>query len=612
MISIFMIAYNSLNSTMRAVESFMTRTHEQVKLHLLDNGSQDDTWEWMSALQEKFPQQFEIFRSDRNLGPYFGKKFLSDHSTDVGDYIAIVDNDIEVFLNWDVPIIEFVSRHDHIGVVGAQGFDIEYAGDERKLIAVYPGAVPRRADIITGFVHLMTRDCWEAVERVSPDFAPGYWHEDDDWCVQVAFHGYQNWVFPGFRLVHYGSQSSQRVPDMLSLRTQQEASRSFQKFWTKHGFIDVLGSPRRVLPRIERPEVVLEGAALQSHSLATVNRNLLPSMARCDETRNYSWLPLDNREEPPQNYTQGFLMQSHLMKLNSNPWAVIRHSYPPRWAGTDSRVIMIQPWEYGGVPTQWVEGLMAAQQVWVPSNRVKEIYEENQIPNVHVVPNGVDTQLYQPQGSQLISSELFTFLFVGGFIHRKGIDILIQAYFKAFTRADPVQLVIRDFGSQSVYKNQNMGDQIDRLSALSHAPRIRRVREELAEVQMPALYRSANVLVQPFRAEGFCLPALEAMACGVPVIVTDQAGADDFVDDTVGWKIPSVRQSCQMAELGMNENKPSYFHEPKIDMLVDTLRWTISHTEDVARKGQAALQVAKEWSWVKSAQRAIDTLNLLL
>ncbi|WP_028963490.1 glycosyltransferase [Sulfobacillus thermosulfidooxidans] len=611
MISIFMIAYNSLTSTMRAVESLLTRTFEPVRFHLLDNGSQDGTWEWMQALNHKYPTQFEVFHLEQNLGPYSGRKFLYEHSTNIGEYVAIMDNDIEVFFNWDIPVIQFLNSDYRIGVVGAQGFYLEFSGTERKLYPVYPGSHPRRVDILTGFVMIMTKTCWQTVNRITPDFIPGYWHEDDDWCLQVAQHGYQNWVLPDFRLIHYGSQSSSRVPDMLSAKAQQEANNAFQKFWRDNGIIDILGRPYRSLPRVERPEIVLEGAALQSHSLATVNRNLLSSLSRIDDTRNYVWIPIDNREGSPQDYRQGFTMQSHLVKLNPNPSVVIRHSYPPRWGQPNSRLVMIQPWEYGGVPTDWVQQLNQAHQTWVPSTRVKEIYEANNIRNVYIVPNGVDSELYSPDGPKLISSDVFTFLFVGGLIHRKGIDVLLQAYFKAFNNLDPVQLIIRDFGTGTIYNDLNMSEQIDILSALPHAPRIRRIREELTEVQMPALYRSANVLVQPFRAEGFCLPALEAMACGVPPIVTAEAGADDFVDDTVGWKIPSKRQSCQMSDLGWNENKPSYFHEPDLDTLIDLMRWIVNHPEEVKRKGTVSTEIAKKWSWDNSAKYALAALGAL-
>ncbi|MCL5015612.1 MAG: hypothetical protein M1493_16745 [Firmicutes bacterium] len=81
--------------------------------------------------------------------------------------------------------------------------------------------------------------------------------------------------------------------------------------------------------------------------------------------------------------------------------------------------------------------------------------------------------------------------------------------------------------------------------------------------------------------------------------MTDQAGADDFVDDSVEWKSPSVRSSCQMIELEWNENRLSHFHELDMDTLVDLVRWTANHTENVARKGQIGLEVAKEWSWTK-------------
>ena len=76
MIFVFMIGYNSLNNTMRSVESLMTRTHGPVKFHLLDNGSQDGAWDWMNGLKERFPSDYWIMRfamiseSQVSMGPY--------------------------------------------------------------------------------------------------------------------------------------------------------------------------------------------------------------------------------------------------------------------------------------------------------------------------------------------------------------------------------------------------------------------------------------------------------------------------------------------------------------------------------------------------------------
>ena len=54
---------------------------------------------------------------------------------------------------------------------------------------------------------------------------------------------------------------------------------------------------------------------------------------------------------------------------------------------------------------------------------------------------------------------------------------------------------------------------------------------------MAALYRACDVLVHPYRGEGFAMPVLEAMACGLPAIVTAGGPTDEFLPDDAGWRI---------------------------------------------------------------------------
>ena len=53
----------------------------------------------------------------------------------------------------------------------------------------------------------------------------------------------------------------------------------------------------------------------------------------------------------------------------------------------------------------------------------------------------------------------------------------------------------------------------------------------VAEADKPAIYRGAAVFVYPSRYEGFGLPPLEAMACGVPVVTTDAGSIGEVVGD---------------------------------------------------------------------------------
>ena len=125
--------------------------------------------------------------------------------------------------------------------------------------------------------------------------------------------------------------------------------------------------------------------------------------------------------------------------------------------------------------------------------------------------------------------------------YRKGIDILLEAYGRAFTSGDDVCLVLKAFGSRTFYKGQTAEDAVLAFQSVAGSPELVLLDEDLSFDEIPALYRACDVLVQPYRGEGFCLPALEALACGRPVIVTDGGSTDDFVPAECGWRVPSRR-----------------------------------------------------------------------
>ena len=190
-------------------------------------------------------------------------------------------------------------------------------------------------------------------------------------------------------------------------------------------------------------------------------------------------------------------------------------------------LVVIQPWEYGSLPVDWVEKSANVQQFWVPSEYVRKVYVDSGIPEakVKVVPNGIDPARFNPQAVpfQLPTRKTFKFLFVGGTIHRKGPDVLLQAFVQAFNAQDDVCLVIKDFGGKSFYAGQTMEDAVRFAQSQPNAPEIVYLNEELPLESLPGLYTACDCLVHPYRGEGFGLPILEAMACSLPVIVTSVA-----------------------------------------------------------------------------------------
>ncbi len=288
----------------------------------------------------------------------------------------------------------------------------------------------------------------------------------------------------------------------------------------------------------------------------------------------------------------------------------VRHAWPPDWERpAQGAFVVIQPWEYGALPAQWVRGLAAVDQYWVPSSFVRRVAIESGVPagKVRVVPNGVNTGRFHPDVEPLAlpTGKSFKFLFVGGTIPRKGADILLETYLREFTAQDDVCLVIKDFGGQGVYAGQTLATRIEAARRQPGAPEIIHLTQDLPEAEVAALLTACQCLVHPYRGEGFALPVIEAMACALPAIVTAGGATDDFANDDVAFRVPSRRVPIDGTIGGMALAARAWWLEPDADALASQMRAVVKDPAAAKAKGAAAARhVRANWSWEKAAERA--------
>jgi glycosyltransferase involved in cell wall biosynthesis/FMN phosphatase YigB (HAD superfamily)/tetratricopeptide (TPR) repeat protein len=302
---------------------------------------------------------------------------------------------------------------------------------------------------------------------------------------------------------------------------------------------------------------------------------------------------------------------------SSDAAVTVRHAWPPNWKRpARGKLVVIQPWEFGSLPQDWVQRSRDVNEFWLPSEYVRRVYVESGVPaeKVFVVPNGIDPEKFQPQAAplKLATAKKFKFLFVGGTIGRKGPDLLLKAYLQNFTAADDVCLVIKDFGGKSVYTGQTFEAQIRAAQALPDAPEILYLSEELPPESLPGLYTACDCLVMPYRGEGFGLPALEAMACGLPLIVTGGGATDDFVRDEFAWRIPAARKIFGHEVSGLKLVHPGWLLEPDLAALGEKMRRAFASPAEARERGRlASLHARQNWSWKNSAAVAAQRIRKL-
>jgi phosphatidylinositol alpha-1,6-mannosyltransferase len=150
--------------------------------------------------------------------------------------------------------------------------------------------------------------------------------------------------------------------------------------------------------------------------------------------------------------------------------------------------------------------------------------------NPMVIPNGVDTALFHPASNdeRVPTGRV---LCVARLVKRKGVHLLLEAMRAVKSRCPTAKLTVVGTGDEEFW-----------LRELARGLEINESVEFLGAVgrdAMPALYRSADIFALPSDNEGMSNAALEALASGLPLLLTDVGGSSDLVrDGGNGWIIP--------------------------------------------------------------------------
>lgn len=246
-------------------------------------------------------------------------------------------------------------------------------------------------------------------------------------------------------------------------------------------------------------------------------------------------------------------------------------------------------WESAHLPEAYREHLYAFDCIIVPSQQNVELFSQYH-PNVKLALLGVDPAEWFYVKRQTPNAE-FRFM-CGGSGARKGTDLAVKAFRHVFAgkKIDgprPV-LVMKNPKGEDFY-----GDGIEMVTG------------RLSDADEQALYSSVHCYLQPSRGEGFGLQPLQAIAQGIPTILTDAHGHASFAH--LGYGLSTTMTKSGYFLYG----EAGEWWEPSFDDLCAHIEYVYNNWETAeVRAVESAAVVAREFTWERTADQFIDAIGM--
>lgn len=224
--------------------------------------------------------------------------------------------------------------------------------------------------------------------------------------------------------------------------------------------------------------------------------------------------------------------------------------------------------------------------ITVSENSFEDIARDHKVDKerMHIVPVGVDPDLFKPLPNvKTVPGRLITT--ASADVAMKGLSFLLEALAKL--RVERPELHLTVIGRKK--EGGKSAETIDRLGLTDHVEFVTGVSDQ----RIVELYSEAELAVVPSLYEGFSLPAIEAMSCGVPVVAT------------TGGALPEV--------VGPDGETALLVPPGDSEALAAKIAWALDHPGVRRTVGKGGRErVKSQWSWRHTAERTVEQYRALL
>ena len=608
-VTIVILTWNGLQYTKRCIETLRCHTtHPDYRVTVVDNGSSDGTLEYL----RQFPD-ISVIANPENMGFVRANNQAIEQAPPEHD-IVLINNDIEIpaeQTEWLARLQRTAYSAPDIGVVGCRlrrpngmlqhagaymplnTFWGQQIGSEEKDINQYPFI--REVESVVFACVYIKRAVINKIGGLSKDYFAYF--EDTDYCLSAREAGYRTVCSGDVTIVHHENVSTRENKVSHSeLFTRSQAI--FRKKWAK-----------KLESKYTRQLVWLSTVS-RPHGYAMTSKDMLLELERRNVEVTYRYLYGRGTVFPVDEPDNTGFYQINAMKHRSIPAAVPHVVYGQGDAFAANHgpyKIGFTMLEVSGIPAEWVRQANLMDEVWVPTEFNRETFSASgvRVP-IHVMPLGVDTNYFNPWIASYPICDDYKFLAVFEWGERKAPEMLIKTFNETFSADEPVLLLCK---ANCTDPSVDVRQIINSLNLSASGGRVEFIMSKYSPYyQLGSLYRSTDCFVLTSRGEGWGMPILEAMACGLPTISTYWSAPTAFMTEANSFPLQVKRLINAVAKC------PYYaglkWADPDPEHLRHLLRYVFEHQDEARAKGaRAAADVAGNWTIAHCVDRILTRLE---
>lgn len=241
----------------------------------------------------------------------------------------------------------------------------------------------------------------------------------------------------------------------------------------------------------------------------------------------------------------------------------------------------------------WVDMCNKMDHIFVPNELLVDVFKDSGV----TVPISQVRQGYNPEQYRFYerpkNKSVFTFGLAGWLDERKNWEDVVRAFVSEFDKNEPVRLILKNTCPDFGYWMPN-------------DERIKIVDRVFTREEMIRFYEILDCFMFVSRAEGTGLPVREAMATGLPVILTNYSGLAEVCDNRYNYPIDPVAIDYP----DKRPQQPGFMARLDIQEIMYWMRYVYEHQDEARAKGKAAAEeMLRNWTWDACALDMLEVIK---